>query len=372
MIRVGVLTSSRADFGIYLPLLKKMKQDNRFEIELIVFGTHLSNKHGYTKNDILNNGFMAHHEIATLQDGDSAFVISSSIGQVIQKFAQFWENHKSYFQIVLCLGDRFEMFAAVTASIPFGINLAHIHAGEITLGAIDNIFRHAISHSSAVHFTSTAQYSEKVKALIDKINPKIVNVGALSLDTLYDDFVPLSIGAFNEKWKVDLTRPTVLTTFHPETIETENNEQYVNVLCDLIERYTERDLQFLITMPNADTNSNVIRETYFKRLSSNRSVYMVENLGTLGYFTAMSKSVFVLGNSSSGIIEAASFKKYVINVGNRQKGRIHAENVIDSDFDLNMLCQAVDSIGNKSWNGENPYYNGGAANLIIETLVNLS
>lgn len=371
-MKVGVLTSSRADFGIYLPLLKKMQQDNRFEIELIVFGTHLSNKHGYTKNEILNYGFIVHHEIETLLDGDSAFVISSSIGQVIQKFAQFWEKHKSDFHIVLCLGDRFEMFAAVTASIPFGINLAHIHAGEITLGAIDNIFRHSISHSSAVHFTSTAQYAKRVEVLIDNINSKIVNVGALSLDTLHDDFVPLSIEAFNEKWKVDLSRPTVLTTFHPETVETENNERYINVLCDLIERYTERDLQFLITMPNADTNSNIIRATYLNRLSSNESVFMVENLGTLGYFTALSKCVFVLGNSSSGIIEAASFKKYVINLGNRQKGRIHADNVIDSVFDLNMLCKAVDSIGNKSWNGENPYYNGGAANLIIETLINLT
>jgi GDP/UDP-N,N'-diacetylbacillosamine 2-epimerase (hydrolysing) len=367
MMKVGVLTSSRADFGIYLPLLKKIQQDSRFEFELIVFGTHLSEKHGYTKNEIINNGFKVHYEIETLLDGDSPFLISTSIGQVVQKFAQFWEHNRAYFDIVLCLGDRFEMFAAVTASIPFGIKLAHIHAGEITLGAIDNIFRHAISHSSGIHFTSTAQYAKRVEAMIDSTNSHIVNVGALSLDTL-TDFVPLSNEAFSEKWKVDLSKPTVLTTFHPETVEVENNVQYVNVLCDLIEKYAAEGLQFLITMPNADTSANIIRETYVNRLSTNASVYMVENLGTMGYFTAISKSAFLLGNSSSGIIEAASFKKYVINVGKRQKGRIHAENVIDCSFDFDMLCRAVDSIGNKLWAGENPYYNGGAANLILETL----
>lgn len=370
-MKVGVLTSSRADFGIYLPLLRKMKYDSRFEFELIVFGTHLSRKHGYTKNEIVNNGFIIHHEIKTLLDGDSAYSISKSIGHVIMKFASFWKQHIGYFDIVLCLGDRFEMFGAVTASIPFGIKLAHIHAGETTLGAIDNIFRHSISHSSVVHFTSTDEYAKRVEMLIEKVNPIIVNVGALSLDTLVD-FVPLSDEVFIEKWKIDLSKPTVLTTFHPETVEVESNEMYANILCDVIKNFTAKGLQFLITMPNVDTSSNTIREVFKKRLSLFTSVFMVENLGKQGYFTAMSKSIFLLGNSSSGIIEAASFNKYVINVGDRQKGRIHADNVIDCRFDLNMLCDAIDSIQAKSWDGENPYYNGGAADLIIETLNNFN
>jgi GDP/UDP-N,N'-diacetylbacillosamine 2-epimerase (hydrolysing) len=367
-MKIGVLTSSRADFGIYLPLLKKLQLDNRFEFELIVFGTHLSEQHGFTINQIISNGFIVHHEIETLLDGDSDLQISTNIGHIIQKFAGFWHQKKDYFDIVLCLGDRFEMFAAVTSSIPFGIKLAHIHAGEITLGAIDNIFRHAISHSSFIHFTATEKYAKRVQSLIDNANPLVLNVGALSLDTL-KDFIPLSNEAFNEKWKVDLSKPTVLTTFHPETVEPENNGKYVNVLCDLIEKYTTQGLQFLITMPNADTNASIIRDTYFKRLTANTSVHLVENLGTLGYFTAIANSIFLLGNSSSGIIEAASFKKYVINVGNRQKGRMHAENVIDCEYDLDMLCEAVEFIGEKKWTGYNPYYNGGATDLIIETLI---
>jgi GDP/UDP-N,N'-diacetylbacillosamine 2-epimerase (hydrolysing) len=268
---------------------------------------------------------------------------------------------------VLCLGDRFEMFAAVTASIPFGIRLAHIHAGEMTLGAIDNIFRHSISHSAIIHFTSSAQYARRVEELVDHTHPKIVNVGALSLDTLVD-FVPMRTEVFKEKWLVDLDIPTVLTTFHPETIDAFNNKHYTEILCEVIEMYADNGLQFLITMPNADTSSNIIRETFTHRLSNYTNVYMVENLGTLGYFTAIAQCSFLLGNSSSGIIEAASFNKYVINLGSRQQGRVHAENVIDCEFDFDLICKTINTIKNKTWMGKNPYYSGGASDKIIETL----
>ena len=369
-MKIGVLTSSRADFGIYLPLLKKLSADNEINFELIVFGTHLSEKYGYTKQEIIANGFSVDHEIETILEGDSAYIISKSIGHVILKFAEFWNTHQSTFDIVLCLGDRFEMFAAVTASIPFGVKLAHIHAGEMTLGAIDNIFRHSISHSSIVHFTSTMLCANRVESLIDHVEKNIVNVGALSLDTL-QTFKPLSINEFKKKWNIDLSKDTVLTTFHPETVAFANNQVYANILCDVIEKYIQEDLQFLITMPNADTNSNYIRETFVSRFSNNRNVSLVENLGTIGYFSALANCNFLLGNSSSGIIEAASFNKYVINLGKRQEGRIHAENVKDCDFAFNVICESIDSIKNKTWDGGNPYFNGGASDIIINTLKKL-
>ncbi len=369
-MKIGVLTSSRADFGIYLPLLNKMKADDSLSVELIVFGTHLSTKHGYTKNEIIANGFNANHEIETLLEGDSAYVISKSIGHVITKFADFWDKQQSSYDIVLSLGDRFEMFAAVTAGIPFGIKFAHIHAGEITLGAIDNIFRHSISHASIIHFTSTLQYAKRVESLIDHTQKNIVHVGALSLDTL-QNFKPMSTDDFKSKWNIDLTKPTVLTTFHPETVALDNNRRYATILCDVIEKYSEEGMQFLITMPNADTSSNSIRETFESRLSKNSKVFLVENLGTLGYFTAIINSQFIFGNSSSGIIEAASFNKYVINLGKRQEGRTHAENVIDCDFDFDIICKSIDAIKDKTWDGGNPYFNGGASDIIISTLKKL-
>lgn len=369
-MKIGVLTSSRADFGIYLPLLHKMRADGSINFELIVFGTHLSEKHGYTKNEIVANGYTPAHEIDTMLEGDTAYVISKSIGHVINKFADFWNNHQDTFDIVLSLGDRFEMFAAVTAGIPFGIKFAHIHAGEITLGAIDNIFRHSISHTAIVHFTSTLEYAKRVESLIDHAHKNIVHVGALSLDTL-QNFKPMNIEEFKLKWKVDLSKPTVLTTFHPETVALDSNGKYASILCDVIDKYVAEGIQFLITMPNADTSSNSIRETFENRLSNNSNVFLVENLGTLGYFTAIINSKFLLGNSSSGIIEAASLNKYVINLGKRQEGRTHAENVIDCDFDFNIICKSIDAIKDKKWEGGNPYFNGGASDIIINTLKKL-
>ncbi len=366
-MRLGILTSSRADFGIYLPLLKAMKLDASIQFELIVFGTHLSELHGYTKNEIIANGFTPSYEIETLLPGDSSLVIAKSIAHVIDKFSTFWDEHKNDFDVVLCLGDRFEMFAAVTASIPFGIKLAHIHAGEITLGAIDNIFRHSISHASYIHFTSTPEYATRVLSLIDHSNPIVEHVGALSLDTL-KDFVPMDNEEFKNKWGVDFNQATVITTFHPETVASEKNAKYANILCDVIEEQTKNNLQFLITMPNADTNANSIRTAFVNRLQNNPRVFLRENLGTLGYFTAVAKSKFVFGNSSSGIIEAASFGKYVINLGKRQEGRSHAENVIDCDFEANKINEVITSIINKEWGGTNPYDKGGASQLIIKTL----
>jgi GDP/UDP-N,N'-diacetylbacillosamine 2-epimerase (hydrolysing) len=370
MKKIGILSSSRADFGIYLPLLNKLQIDNRFDFELIIFGTHLSKFHGYTKKEIIECGFKIHHEIFTSLSGDSEFHISNNIGYTIVEFSKFWNHYNGYFDLVLCLGDRFEMFSAVIASIPFGIKLAHIHGGEQTLGSIDNIFRHAISHSSFIHFTSTEQYAKRVETLIDNTNSVIVNVGALSLDSIFD-FIPLSNEEFKVKWKIDLSKPTILTTLHPETVGVNKNRKHVNVLCDLILEYSNREYQFLVSMPNSDTSSNIIREVYSQRLSACKSVFFVENLGKADYFTAMSKCLFMLGNSSSGLIEAASFNKYVINVGERQNGRVHSDNVINCDFDFDKLCNAVDSIRYKSWFGTNPYYNCGAADLIIKTLNDL-
>jgi GDP/UDP-N,N'-diacetylbacillosamine 2-epimerase (hydrolysing) len=367
-MNVAVLTSSRADFGIYLPLLKKLKEDNFFNLEIIAFGTHLSEKHGYTKNNIIESGFEIQHEIETTPNEDTEEAISKSIGETIIKFASFWANSKQSFDIVLCLGDRYEMFAAVTAGIAFNINFAHIHAGEKTLGAIDNIFRHSITFASKLHFTSTEEYKTRVLEMLDTEHKNVTNVGALSLDTL-SDFVPLTNEEFQNKWGIDFSIPTVLTTFHPETVANDLNEEYAITICDFILNYIKAGTQFLITMPNADTSGSIIRNIFQERLGKESNVYLLENLGTRGYFSAIKHCKFLFGNTSSGIIEAASFSKYVINIGDRQKGRFHDKNVIDCEIKASEIFNAVNFIEAQSIleNG-NPYFIGGAAEKIIKTL----
>lgn len=367
MKRIGVLTSSRSDYGILLPLLQGMQDDADIELKLIVFGTHLSYTHGYTINQIEGDGFRVKFKVYSLVMGDTQESVASAIGLTQIKFASFWAEHKHEFDMVVCIGDRYEMFGAVSAGIPFNMVFAHIHAGEITLGAIDNIFRHAISHASTIHFTSTEFYAERVRAMID--SPiEVHNVGALSLDSLAKMKL-FTVSEFLEKWKIDLTkRPSVLITFHPETLSIGNNEAYANILAEVVLDLT-RQYQAIITMPNADSEGDMIRTVLTGKLSGHEHVSLVENFGTKGYFTAMKYARFLVGNTSSGIIEAASFNKYVINIGNRQNGRICSTNVMNVPIDYKAILGAiekVEALGN--FTGENLYWNGGASALIKNVL----
>lgn len=364
-MRIGVLTSSRADFGIYLPLLQKLKQDAFFECELIVFGTHLSFFHGHTIDQIEQAGYQVHHKIESLLVTDSSSSVTTSMGLTTIKFAEFWAAHQGYFDLVFCLGDRYEMFSAVMAGVAFQIPFAHLHGGETTLGAIDNVFRHSITLASKVHFVSTPQYAKRVKELIDT-DEHVYNVGALGLDNL-SSLSLLTVKEFEQKWRVDLSKKTILSTFHPETVNYSTNESAARELIDTIK--TLSDYQWLITMPNADTEGNKIRKALTDNFSNSGRVFLIENLGQQSYFTAMKHCSFLVGNTSSGIIEAASFGKYVINLGDRQKGRAHGDNVMHSPVKQDDIVQAVKEIESaKSFNGNNIYDGGGAATKIVEII----
>lgn len=364
-MKLGILTSSRADFGIYLPLLNKLKDDPFFKTELIVFGTHLSALHGYTLHDMESAGFKAGHKIETVPDGDSAAAIAAAIGLTFTKFGSFWAHHASSFDLVLCLGDRYEMFAAVLSGVPFNIKFAHLHGGEKTLGAIDNVYRHSISHASTLHFASTEEYARRLRAMLDD-TAQVYNAGSLSLDNLNDiELYPAE--EFRKKWNIDLDLKPVLVTFHPETVRAEKNEQFANEVADLV---SELDHTVVITMSNADTAGNQVRKVFEERLGQLAHVKMIENFGTRGYFTMLRHCLFVMGNSSSGIIEAASFGKYVLNIGDRQKGRLQSENVINTAIDKKEMKAACESIVKKGpFTGDNRYHSQkSAADFIITQL----
>lgn len=366
MKTIGILTSSRADYGIYLPLLKTFKEDPDFNLKLIVFGTHLSPFHGYTINQIIEDGFKVDYKIESMLVGDSPNAISTAMALTSLKFADFWKDHKEDFDLVFCLGDRYEMFAAVIAAIPYNIPFAHLHGGEKTLGAIDNVFRHAITLASKYHFVSCKEHSDRVAELIETAE-NIFNVGALSLDNL-DSLVLLSKEEFRSKFGVDLNKPTILVTVHPETVSLEHNaediEELANSLLEL------KKYQVLLTLPNADTSGNVIRKRVLQLpIESNNRIQCFENLGTQGYFSAMKYCSFLLGNTSSGIIEAASYSKWVINLGNRQEGRNQSENCYNVPFHKYMISQTVDKIENQFvYPGVNIYYKGNAAKNICAIL----
>lgn len=363
-MKIGVLTSSRADFGIYLPLLLKLEKDASINLELIVFGTHLSKEYGYTINEILPYGFEVIHKLETVPSGDSAYEVSYSMGNTLAKFAGFW-NSNSY-DLVFCLGDRYEMFAAVSAGTPHNVVFAHIHAGETTLGAIDNSFRHAISHFSKFLFTACDDYKQKAEQLTDG-DKVIYNSGALSIDNLSNTEL-WSKKDFNKTFGIDLNLPTILSTFHPETVNLEKNKYYIK---EMLKAFSSllRDYQIVITLPNADPMGQMIRKEIIAFLERYPQLILVESLGMKGYLSCMKYCDFMIGNTSSGFVEASFFPKFVINLGDRQKGRFETQNIFTTEINSKSILQAVKNIEEKKLpTCENVYGDGNAAQKIIETV----
>lgn len=365
-MKIAVLTSSRADYGIYLPLLNKIKKDDYFDLEIIAFGTHLSINHGFTLDEIEKDGYDTIHKINSLIDDDSEKGIVVSYGKTVLEFSNFWEN--KCFDLVFCLGDRFEMNAAVQASIPFGIKLAHIHGGETTLGAIDNKYRHQITIASDIHFVSTSENFNKVKELTGS-SKFIFDVGSLSLNDI-KNFKAINKFIFYDKYKIQ-NKPFALVTFHPETVSTKDNYSYASEMSKALKVISDK-LNLVITMPNADTLGSVYREEIYKLKNKiPNSVLLIENFGKIDYFNAMYYSSILIGNTSSGIIEAASFGKYVVNVGDRQKGRSQSKNILNVKFHhKDLILKVNEALMLGDFEGDNVYFKQNVVNNFIGVLKN--
>ena len=363
-MKIGVLTSSRADYGIYLPLLRKLKVDIYFEIEIIAFGTHLSKFHGYTIREIEKEKFNKIHSISTILTNDDPQSISSSYGLTCLKFADFWQQN--VYDLVFCLGDRYEMNAAVQAGLPYRIKFAHLHGGETTLGALDNIYRHQITLASTLHFTANNAFSDHVAELLGA-KQHIFTVGSLSLDEIVN-FKPKNKTDFYETYNIP-NKDYALITFHPETVNFEMNQYFASEMSKSLTQIISK-LFLVITMPNADTLGSVFRNeiNHLKEDHPNQ-VLCIENFGKENYFNAMYYSKILIGNTSSGIIEAASFGKNVVNVGDRQKGRLQSENIINSSFSNKNILQAVElALTKGNYQGENAYYLPNPSDAIIKAV----
>lgn len=362
-MKVSVLTSSRADYSIYLPLLKALRADPYFELNIIAFGTHLSPQFGRTIDLIIKDGFTVCREVESMPFGDHSVHISEAIGKTVMNFSKIWENDDS--DLVFALGDRFEMFAACTSSVPFMKRIAHIHGGETTLGAIDDIFRNCISYMSTYHFATTDIYRDRLYSMLGP-DKYIYNVGALSIDNL-KSLELLSTSAFKEKFNIDLEIPSILITFHPETVNYDLNEFYIK---ELIKALSEvNGYQFIFTMPNADTMGSVIRKHINEFVKNNSNGIAVESFGTIGYLTCMKYCSFMLGNTSSGFVEASYFPKYVINLGKRQEGRIVSENIRNCEIRKDEILHHIHAFAQFAVPSEISLYGkGDTANKIVSII----
>jgi GDP/UDP-N,N'-diacetylbacillosamine 2-epimerase (hydrolysing) len=337
-MKIGVLTSSRADYGIYFPLLKAIQRDKYFDLNLLVFGAHLSEKFGKTIKHIEADGFPISNSVKTMPNGDTPGDISQSMARTISEFITIWDN--SHFDLLLALGDRYEMFAAVASSVPYNIPVAHLHGGETTLGAIDNSFRHAITCLSSIHFTSTDTYKDRVFEITGK-KGKVFNTGALSIDMIKQSRL-LTIEEMKQKYNIDLSKPTILITFHPETINPDQNKKHINELLKALDCLSE--YQMVITMPNADTAGLHVRKKITTWSVGKKNAHIVESFGSVGYLTCMKHCTFLLGNTSSGFVEASYFSKPVINLGDRQKGRILTPNILNCGIEKTKILNSIKAI----------------------------
>lgn len=364
-MKIALLTSSRADYGIYYPLINEIKNQQIHQLDLIVFGTHDSYFYGETIKQIENDGFEIKHKLNTLILGEGPESLSDSMGVTFLKFSNIWKYNN--YDLCIALGDRFEMFAAVYSSLPFNIPIAHISGGESTLGAIDNTFRDALTVISKYNFASTEIYKNRIID-IKGTKENIFNVGALNIDKLKSENF-LTIQEFKNKFEIDLSIPSILITFHPETVSYEKNHEYIEELIAAL--YEIENYQLIITMPNSDTMGSLIRDKLTNFINSRSNAYRIESFGSNGYLSCMKYCSFMLGNTSSGFVEASYFPKYVVNLGNRQTGRIQTKNIISTPIEKELILKAVNNFENFDPNSEEyMIYGNGTAALKISKIIN--
>jgi GDP/UDP-N,N'-diacetylbacillosamine 2-epimerase (hydrolysing) len=364
-LNIAVLTSSRADYGIYLPLLNRLKSDPEVSLKIVAFGSHCDDRFGNTVEAIEQDGFVVAERLQTLPVSDAPVDIAESYAKTVHEFSKVWDNEPGI-DWVFVLGDRFEMAAAVNAGIPFGVRFAHLHAGETTLGAIDEIYRHQISLASTLHFVSTKAYAQRVHQLVGHSNSTHV-VGALSLEKL-KGFIPITKERFAKEWQIDFSVPAVLMTVHPETVNHRQISAHIEALDKAIPEMLHSH-QLIVTLPNADTYGSYLR-SFFAKLKAKypNRVTLIENFGNEAYFSCMAYADLMIGNTSSGILEAASFGKYVIDLGSRQQGRVTSPNVSHVPFDEVEIRQAFHALKGRTYSGENVYFQPNPSERIMEVL----
>jgi UDP-hydrolysing UDP-N-acetyl-D-glucosamine 2-epimerase len=366
MRTIGVVTTSRADYGIYRPLLRAIVDDPALELYLLVSGMHLSPEFGRTVEAIEAEGFATGDRIEMLLSSDTPEAIAKSTGLGMIGFAQSFARRRP--DLLVVLGDRFEMFAAAAAAMPFVMPIAHLHGGESTEGLIDEPIRHSITKMSHLHFTATEAYAQRVRQMGEE--PWRVTVsGALSLDNL-NQIDMLTPDQLEDRYGFNLSKPPLLVTFHPVTLEYEQTDQHIEALLTALD---DCGRPVIFTYPNADTAGRQIIKAIDQYVDDHQNAWAVDNLGTQGYFSLMANAAAMVGNSSSGIIEAASFKLPVVNVGNRQRGRVHDRNVIDVATTREAIREGIEQAAPDEFRAGlvdlvNPYGDGRAAEKIVSRL----
>lgn len=336
MKKIAVVTATRAEYGILMPLLKAIEADTDLILDLIVTGTHLSEKHGYTKNHIIEDGFTITHEVPILEDNDTPCGISITMSNAIKGFAECFRKGRP--DMLVILGDRTEMLGIAGAAMNERIPIAHLHGGEVTEGAVDDCVRHAVTKMSYLHFTSTEVYRKRVIQL-GEAPERVFFTGALSTENILN--VPLlSECEIKSDMGIPNDMPYSVVTFHPVTLENDSAKEQTVSLCNAMG--SKNEYFYLITMANSDVGGDTVNKIFDEFSKSHKNVKFVSSLGMVKYLSAVKYAEFVLGNSSSGIIEAPVLGTPTVNIGDRQRGRLTADTVINCNADTNSIIKAIE------------------------------
>ena len=372
MKKICVITGTRAEYGQLRLIMQLLKNSKAFKLQTLVTGSHLSYEFGNTIDEILKDKFHVDQKVEMLVSSNTSIGISKSVGLGMISFS----DALNYLQpnAVLLLGDRFEIFSAASAAMIQKIPIIHLHGGEITVGSIDDTFRHLITKMSHIHFASTETYKNRIIQLGE--NQKYVhNVGSLGVDNLKNTNL-LKKSEVEKILKMKFGPKSLLITMHPETQNNEKqNLQNIKELLKSLQKF--KHVKLIFTLPNSDINSQIISLEIKNFIKKNKNAFLFESLGYLLYFSCIKYVDAVVGNSSSGILEVPSLKKITINIGNRQEGRIMAKSIINCEVNERSITTIIRNCLDKKYetllkNLKNPYGEGGASKKILSILKKIS
>jgi len=364
--KICVVTGSRAEYGLFYPILTKIHASSKLDLQIITTSSHHSKEFGLTYKQIESDGFVIDEKVKNLNVSNLKTSIVKSTAKAASLLSDCYNRLKP--DVILLLGDRYETHAAATSAMLMNIPIAHIHGGEITEGAVDEQIRHSITKMSYLHFCSTESYRQRVIQMGE--DPKrVFNSGAPGIDNIFE-LQLLTKLQLEQELDWNFSSKCALFTYHPETLTDTDIEKDLMSIFKILMTF---NFNILFTYANADLGGRVINKNIETFCQKNPKRYKaVKSLGQIKYLSAMKYVDFLIGNSSSGVIEAATFKKPVVNIGTRQKGRLKGHNVIDCNIDTlneSILIAASESFGNKITNIKNIYGSGNASEFIVSKLI---
>ena len=366
-MKVCIITSTRADFGLLKNLIFKIKKNKNFLLKVIASGTHFSKKYGYTYDEIKENKIKIDKKIICKFNSDNPEGVSQVMAKCMLESSRIFKTLQP--DLLIVLGDRYEILASTISAHLSRIPVAHIHGGEVTHGVIDDAFRHSITKMSHIHFVANAIYKKRIIQLGE--NPKNVYVvGGLGVDSISKTNL-LTKNELEKKFNFTFNNLNFLVNFHPETLNKNLAKQQIKELLSAFSKLKNTSLIF--TMPGADLENQIVAKLITKFTLKNKNAYFFKSLGQINYFSFLKQVDGMIGNSSSGILEMPYFKKGTINIGNRQSGRLMAKSVINVKIKKNKIISAIKKLLSNSFqksikNNINPYGKPGASEKIVEIL----